>query len=246
MSPEEIASIERATLAAVSPAEVLDLGHWLVALDPGTIRRAASAVPLSHNLAADPDLFDRIDAAFAARGLGTAFRLPDVPGLAGVADLLAARGLVSEQPTLVKVCKLSDVAAYAEPADALVAPDEDWGKVFLSEGFDPVDGANRVAALSRSPDALYGQVRVADQTAAVGVGAFAEGWVSFHGMRTEKSQRGQGHAGRILATLARAGLERGMSRGFLQVEEANSGARSLYRKAGFERAWTYRYWSRPA
>lgn len=246
MSPEDIAAIERATLAAVSPAEVLDLGDWLVALDPGTIRRAASAVPLCHSLEPDPDLFDRIDAAFAARGLGAAFRLPDVPGLAGVADLLTARGLVSEQPTLVKVCRLSDVADYAEPAETLGVPDAHWGKVFLSEGFDPVDGANRVAALSRSPDALYGQVRVEGRTAAVGVGAFDGDWVSFHGMRTEKSQRGQGHAGRILATLAGAGLERGMSRGFLQVEEANSGARSLYRKAGFERVWTYRYWSRPA
>ena len=246
MRPEEIAAIERATLVAVSPAEVLDLGDWLVALDPGTIRRAASAVPLSHSLEADPVVFDRIDEAFASRGLRTAFRLPDVPGLAGIADLLTTRGLISEQPTLVKVCRLSDVAALAEPAEALKAPDESWGKVFLSEGFDPVDGASRVAALSRSPDALYGRVQAGDQTVAVGVGAYAEDWVSFHGMRTEKSQRGQGHAGRILSTLAQAGLDRGMTRGFLQVEEANSGARSLYRKAGFERAWTYRYWSRPA
>jgi GNAT superfamily N-acetyltransferase len=246
MRPEEIASIERATLAAVSPAEVIDLGDWLVALDPGTIRRAASAVPLSHSLEADPDVLDQIDGAFASRGLRTAFRLPDVPGLAGVAELLTSRGLVSAQPTLVKVCLLSDVAALAEPAEALAAPDEAWGKVFLSEGFDPVDGANRVAALSRSADALYGRVKVGHQTVAVGVGAYGEDWVSFHGMRTEKSQRGQGHAGRILSTLARAGLERGMTRGFLQVEEANSGARSLYRRAGFRRAYTYRYWSRPA
>jgi len=246
MSPQDIASIERATLAAVSPAEVLDLGDWLVALDPGTIRRAASAVPLTHSLAADPAMFDRIDGAFASRGLRTAFRLPDVPGLAGLAGLLSARGLVSEQPTLVKVCDLKDVAALAEPAETLNAPDAAWGRVFLSEGFDPVDGAHRVAALSRSPDARYGRVRAGDETVAVGVGAYAEDWVSFHGMRTEKSHRGRGHAGRILSTLARAGLDRGMTRGFLQVEEANAGARSLYRKAGFKRAWTYRYWSLPA
>jgi ribosomal protein S18 acetylase RimI-like enzyme len=32
---------------------------------------------------------------------------------------------------------------------------------------------------------------------------------------------------------------------FLQVEEENAGARSLYRRAGFTKAWRYFYWSRP-
>jgi len=44
---EMVESIERATLAAVAPAEVAEFDGWLVALDPGTIRRAASAVPLA-------------------------------------------------------------------------------------------------------------------------------------------------------------------------------------------------------
>ena len=45
------------------------------------------------------------------------------------------------------------------------------------------------------------------------------------------------------AALGRAIQARGIERVFLQVEEAND-ARSLYRKAGFEEAWRYFYWTR--
>lgn len=64
----QIEAIERATLAAVAPEEVLEIEGWLVGLDPGSIRRAASAVPLRHDLSVDPAVFDRIEAAYAERG----------------------------------------------------------------------------------------------------------------------------------------------------------------------------------
>ena len=53
--------------------------------------------------------------------------------------------------------------------------------------------------------------------------------------------------GRTLLSLAleRAVQARGVERVFLQVEEGNLGARSLYRRAGFTQAWRYFYWSRP-
>ena len=62
-------------------------------------------------------------------------------------------------------------------------------------------------------------------------------------MRTDRARRGQGLAGRVLAGLAGATQERGVDRVFLQVEEGNFGARSLYRGAGFTKAWRYFYWS---
>ena len=61
---------------------------------------------------------------------------------------------------------------------------------------------------------------------------------------TDKTLRQQGLAGRVLAGLGAAAQARGIERVFLQVEEGNAGARSLYRGVGFERAWRYLYWSR--
>jgi ribosomal protein S18 acetylase RimI-like enzyme len=226
---------------------VVEIGGWLVALDPGTIRRAGSAVPLSHDLSCDVAVLDEIEAAYASRGLRPAFRIADGPGLQGVRDELARRGYGFEQPTLVKVGAPAGMIAAARGEAAAIAgvPDANWASVFTSEGFDPADGANRVAALTRSPDAVYGGVSEGERMLAVGVAAFGHGWASVHGMRTDKARRGEGLAGRVLAGLAGAAQSRGIDQMFLQVEEENAGARSLYRRAGFAKVWRYFYWSRP-
>ena len=49
MDPADIAVLERDTVAAVAPPEILEIGGWLAPLDNGTIGRAKSAVPLSHD-----------------------------------------------------------------------------------------------------------------------------------------------------------------------------------------------------
>lgn len=246
MSPEGIEAVERATVAAVAPRRTAEIGGWLLALEPGTIRRAASAAPLAHDLPGDPAVLDQIEAAFAEAGMAPAFRLADAPGLEGVRAELVRRGYRFEQPTLVKTADAAAMRAVsgAPPAEVLERPDAGWAKVFTGEGFDPVDGANRVAALTRSPDAAYGAVREGQETLAVGAAAFGHGWASVHGMRTARDRRGEGLAGRVLAGLAEAAQARGIDKVFLQVEEANAPARALYRRAGFERVWRYFYWSR--
>jgi GNAT superfamily N-acetyltransferase len=246
-SSADIETIERATLAAVAPQEVLEMEGWLLGLDPGSIRRAASAVPLAHDLPADPHILDQVEAAYAARGLEPAFRLADGPGLEPIRTELARRGYESQQSTLVKIAPVEAVRAVTDLAPAEIAerPDAAWAAVFLGEGFDPIDGACRVKALSRSPGARFGMVRDGGRTIAVGCGAYGHGWASFHGMRTGLSRRGEGLAGRVLAGLADEARTRGIERAFLQVEKKNTPARVLYRRAGFEQAWRYLYWSRP-
>jgi N-acetylglutamate synthase len=237
----DIDSLERAAVAGVAPSQVLEIDGWLVALDAGAIRRAASAVPLQHDL--DADAVNAIEAAYRTEGLKPAFRIAEVAGLRAVRDALARRRYASEQPTVVKVGDVDRLARFRDaPADILARPDEAWGLVFLGEGFDPVDGASRVASLSRSPDALYGVVRQGERTVAVGVVTFGHGWAGIHGMRTAQDCRGRGYAAQILTAFGRAAAERGFKRVYLQVTEENP-ARRLYRKAGFEAAWTYRYWS---
>src|SRR5688572_17117657 len=155
LTAADIEALERATVEAVAPPEVAEIGPWLVPLDDGTIGRAKSAVPLVHDT--DASCLDAAEAAFRQRGLNPAFRLAEVQGLKGVTADVARRGYHSEQPTLVMTATATSVAELAAPfADLLDHPDEAWGEVFLGEGFDPVDGAHRVKRLTDSPDALYG------------------------------------------------------------------------------------------
>lgn len=238
----DVEPIERATVAAVAPPRVLEIDGWLAPLDDGTIGRAKSAVPLSHT--ATPDAIGAIESAYWARGLTPAFRIAEAPGLARVRAALSGRGYVGARPTLMKVGDVARLAAFSDPpAELMAAPDEGWASVFLGEGFDPVDGAHRVAALTRSLGAVYAAVREDGRTVAVGAASFGHGWGGVHGMRTALDRRGGGLAGQILAALGQAMAARGVENVFLQVEEENP-ARALYRKAGFAEAWRYRYWSR--
>ncbi|MCY7319483.1 MAG: GNAT family N-acetyltransferase [Ramlibacter sp.] len=64
--------------------------------------------------------------------------------------------------------------------------------------------------------------------------------------RRRRPPGGRGLAGRVLATLAGAAIERGYDQVFLQVAAENATAKSLYRRAGFTPAWTDSYWSQNA
>jgi N-acetylglutamate synthase len=234
--------MERATVAAVAPPEVLEIGGWLVPLDDTTVGRAKSAVPLSHSPGCEA--LPEILAAFSDRGLPASLRIADRPELEPVRGYLTDQGFHAYKPTLVKVGDVARLAAFADgDVDILPTPDEGFASVFLGEGFDPADGVQRVRVLKRSPDAAFAAVREGGRTVAVGAASFGHGWGGIHGMRTAVDQRGRGHAGRILAALGREMQARGVARVQLQVEEPNP-ARSLYRKAGLERVWRYQYWVR--
>lgn len=248
MTDADIESIERATVAAVSPEQVQQIDGWLLPMDRGTVGRAKSAVPLGHRAApqaAVEQVIAQIEAAYRGQGFMPVFRLADQPCFDAFRLALSRRGYRAGAPVLVQWAPVSAVCAVskATPAEVGHTPDPDWAAVFLSEGFDPVDGAHRVRALSRATGSVYASVREAGQTVAAGAGAFSHGWGSVHGMRTHQAFRGQGLAGRVLAGLAQVAAERNIQRLFLQVDEANAPALALYRRAGFVTAWRYAYWS---
>ena len=240
----DVEAIERATAAAVSPQALEEVDDWLLAFDSGPVNRARSAVPLRHrSMPNAAPLVDRIEARYAAKGLAAQFRLTLSPCFDGLRTELRRRDYHAAQPTLVQLAPVAEVRAVSdELAEVDAAPDAAWAALFMGEGFYPADGASRVAVLARAPGSLYASVREGGQTVAVGAAAFSHGWVSVHGMRTAPAWRGRGMAGRILAALADAALAQGVARCFLQVEEGNTAAQALYRRAGFVPAWSYEYW----
>lgn len=243
LSADDIAAIERATLDAVAPTDILGEGEWLLPFDNSTIGRARSAVPLRHT-ALDPAVLPGILQHYAARGLAPAFRVADVPALANLHRALGALGMRAEQATLVQVGSVQDMRSICteQPARTHTEPHSAWASVYLGHGFDPVDGAHRVQALSRGRHAVYACVVESGEALASGTASFSQGWASVHGMRTALAHRGKGYAKRILGGLAQAALAQGLQRVFLQVEEENQTAQALYKRAGFQTAWRYHYW----
>jgi GNAT superfamily N-acetyltransferase len=241
----DVESLERATLAALPPQQLVELGGWLLALDDGTVGRAHSAAPLQHR-SADVEVLPAIEARYASRGLQAVFRLPQLGAFDAVRAALAARGWRAGQPTFTLAGPLDGLALLAEPEGVALDPSlhAGWGAAFMGQGFDPVDGASRFAILRRGRDSVFASVRLDGQVAAVGLGCFSQGWCGIHGMRTVPGFRGRGLASRVLAALGREALRRGLRRVFLQVEQGNETALRLYRKAALAPAWGYEYWRR--
>jgi N-acetylglutamate synthase len=245
MKSIDIANIERATIAAVSPEAVEELPGWQLPFNKGTVGRAISAVPLTHTFDGEAEsLVALIESRYVAHGFKAAFRLPDVASFAPLRAYLAKAGYRMEQPTLVQTTSSLTMRAVADTLLAEVAdtPDGAWAQLFLGEGFDPVDGAHRVALLSRAQGTAYASMRQNGETVAGGASSFSHGWASVHGMRTAQRHRGQGLAKQVLASLAQTALDRGYDKVFLQVEVENSSALALYQQAGFKTAWRYAYW----
>ncbi|WP_427911692.1 GNAT family N-acetyltransferase [Ramlibacter sp. MMS24-I3-19] len=101
-----------------------------------------------------------------------------------------------------------------------------------------------MAILQRGRDTVFASAKWEGRIAAVGTACFSHGWCGIHGMRTAPDARGHGLAGAILATFGRMAHQRGLARVFLQVEEGNATARSLYERAGLRTAWCSDYWRR--
>lgn len=246
LTDHDIADLERATLDAVAPHALETLPGWLLPFDASTIGRAKSAVLLSHHLQ-DAAIVHTIADRYAVHGLPAAFRLADAPALTNLHRELHRMGYQPEQPTLVQIGsarRMQEVFGQAS-AHITTSPTAAWSDVYLAPGFDPVDGAHRVQALSRSKHVVYASVADMVGPAAAGTGAFSHQWASVHGMRTALRSRGQGLAGQILAGLAQEAINRGLDRVFLQVQEDNSAALALYQRAGFTTAWRYHYWRLP-
>ena len=243
MNPSDIASIERATLDAVCPAEVHEIPGWLLPYDPLPVGRARSAVPLAHMPLSLAELLP-IEAYYQQRDRPTVFRLPESLISPAIGNALQSMGYVGTQAVLVQVAELAGLLRLA-PSDAATlsaTPSAPWASVYTADGFDPVDGANRVQLLSRSRHVVYACVSEGGQALAAGTGSISQGWLSIHGMRTAPGAQGRGLASRILAGLAAHAAAQGVHRVFLQVEDDNVVAQGLYRKAGFATAWRYHYW----
>lgn len=246
MTSSEIETIERATVAALSPDAVEEFHGWLLCFDSGTVNRTRSAVPLRH-VPVDLAIVDQIEARYQAHGLRTMFRLANEACFDELRRELLRRGYQAGQAMLVQVAPVKAMRGVSEasPAETADLPDSAWTDLFLAEGFDPVDGASRAKALGHARNSVFASVRENGKTVAGGAGAFSHGWSSVHGMRTDQAFRGKGLAGRVLASVAAAATQRGIEKAFLQVENLNASALSLYRRAGFETAWSYDYWTQP-
>lgn len=213
----------------------------------GFTRRANSVLPLG-----DPGL--PLDAALEAvrrwygeRGLPA--YVQTATGAEGTQEVLSAelerRGWVREVTAELWIGGLAPVADVAEGAGVVLSreADEAWLARYGRKGLSEV----ALAVLGSGPSVWFATVPGAagGPPAAIGRCVVDGRWAGFSAVEVDPARRRQGLATEVVSALARRALAEGASAAWLQVEEANEGARALYTRLGMSVHHAYHHYRAP-
>ena len=229
------------------PLETIDLGGWRARFAEGVTRRANSVLP-RHPPADLGQALEVVERLYRARGLVCAFQLSPAARPAGLDTVLATRGYVRQDPTLIKTAPAVDVLAALAGPPALravavaSAPSDGWLDLWWSvDGGGGAGGLQTARRIMAGCPAGYAEAWDGQGLVAVGRVALAGPWMGIACLAVRPDARGRGHGSRVLHRLVGWGLGQGARRVFLQVVASNAGARRLYRAAGFRTASRYHY-----
>jgi ribosomal protein S18 acetylase RimI-like enzyme len=223
-------------------AESAELGGWRLNASSGFSGRINACWPTGDPGRDVTGAIAAVEAWYAERGLAPTFKLADgATWPQDLADHLAARGYRRRTETLTMT------GLPVAEADPLVsvdgAPGEAFRRVFANADFGPAaDAEERLGALGRIPRPRgFASLAVGGAPAAIGACAVEDDWAGVFAMRTAPACRRQGLGRRVLRSLLACARQAGATRAYLQVEADNQPAVALYRGAGFEEVYRYRY-----
>lgn len=230
------------------PAEgVLRQTGWVIRHDTrSTTRRTRSvyAGPVGDTVNIDV-LIDQTETYYRNLGMPPRFQITSVSSPAGLDDVLADRGYVTEAPTGVAWATCQEVGAEDGSAGEVFIREEisdDWADTYRFDLENDTDLIGRCAVIKRirQPKALA-EVRVGDEVVAVGLGVCDGGWTGVFCMYTKEQHRRKGHAQQILSALCQWTMAQGGAYMYLLVEDDNNMSWPLYQKRGFVRVYGYHY-----
>ncbi|RZU12881.1 GNAT family N-acetyltransferase [Streptomyces sp. BK239] len=243
-SYEELA---RAASRAWRPLESERLGGWELRAAAGFTRRANSVLPLGDPGLPLDEALDAVLRWYGTRGLPA--YVQTATGAEGTQELLCAelerRGWVREVSAELWIGALAPVADRADAEGVVLAreADEAWLARYQRKGVSEV----ALKVLGSGPSVWFASVPgEAGVPAAVGRLVVDGRWAGFAAVEVDPARRRQGLGTRVMAALAGRALEEGASAAWLQVEDDNAGARSLYAGLGFGAHHAYHHYRQPA
>ncbi|HET6479809.1 MAG TPA: GNAT family N-acetyltransferase [Actinoplanes sp.] len=221
------------------------LGNWILRAAENWTGRANSALAVG-----DPDrpLEAAIDAAiewYSAHGQQALINTP-LPLAAPVNAALDARGWSTRPLTLVQTAPVAGLISGLErradlpPVELADSPGDDfYAMVADHKGTLPAAAAR---ILTGPAEVVFAQVRDTNgDLLAIGRGAVTgpDRWLGVALLQTAPHARRRGLARHVLRELAGWGAQHGSARAYLQVEERNASALTLYGRVGFTTHHTY-------
>lgn len=246
-SHREIIALERVAAAGWPAPDTGRLGDWLLRAADGWTNRANSVLPLGEPGLPLPDALERVHAWYAERGLAPRFAVP-LPARRRLDQALTDRGWPPTHAVLVQTARLAAVRTVLAgrpdlpPVRITGRPGDDWLAVASDRKGGLPDVAVRV--LTGPPTVGFASVYDGDTLVAVGRGVVTDGWLGLSLVEVAATARRRGLARHVVAGLVDWAVRHHAERGYLQVEEDNRAALSLYAGLGF--ATHHRYVNRTA
>ncbi|MET8233949.1 GNAT family N-acetyltransferase [Micromonospora sp. NPDC005298] len=257
-----VVALERAADEAWPAPTRGRLGDWLLRSAEGWTGRANSALPIGDPDRPLPAAVDAVERWYAEQGQPAMINTP-LPLAAPVGAELDDRGWGSRPPTLVQTTPLPLPAGVASAADApaadpsagvapaadasagvavelATAPSEEWLAVAAGRKGGLPDAARHV--LTAVEQVRFAHVYADGTLVATGRGTVTgddRRWLGLSLIEVLPAARRQGLARRVIHALADWGVSCGASHAFLQVEQRNTAAVTLYRTLGFTTHHTY-------
>ena len=226
-------------------AHSTELDGWLVRRNDGVTLRANSVLPAS----APFDLgraLDYVENLYDAHEIAPSFQVGPAAQPSDLDDHLGARGYEIRNPTLVMCAEIANVLAKlpepSAPVNISSAPDNAWMDFWWS-----VDGRGGSAAQAAARQilnrarALYAVIPSGQPVKAIGRLALVDDWAGIYCLAVDPAHRRQGLALAIIGGLLQQATTSGVTKVWLQVVEANTPARILYDRLGFQVVSTYHY-----
>lgn len=235
--------IEDAGLNASAPPQQAFVDGWLLRLSPGKAKRARCVNALQRGRLPLPDMLARCRAAFASSGLPLIVRITPFTQPVDLDAQLAVFGWhrFDETRVLARV-RLDDLP----PAPALlrrVDSTQYAQTVGQLRGSSPEQIAAHAERLreSRVPYQGYLLEDEKGQLLACGQIALEDSLAGLYDIFTPPAQRRRGHARALCLALLHAAHGQGARHAYLQVDDGNAAAISLYERLGFQLAYRYHY-----
>lgn len=245
----DLARVEEAGLNALQTQRQLFFDGWLLRVSPGAAKRARSVNAHFGSTLPLPGKIAHCEAVYGTRGLPTLFRMTPFQQPPDLDAVLERHGYVAFDRTLVQVLALTappstdgvaDVALEAPPIGEFVAA---VGELRASS---PEQCAAHFERLGSTPLMTHAVIaRVDGRPAACGQATLDHGLAGVFDMVTADFARCRGLARLIVHELLTWAWSHGASHAYLQVNDTNAPALAVYRRFGFETAYTYHYRARP-
>jgi len=239
--------VEEACLNAWPALRQALLGGWVLRFSGGLTRRANSANPLGVERADFDALIGGCEALYHYHRQPTIFRLPSLIG-PQIDEWLAARGYSSEGLSLVLYGTIDAMPAAPDPAVRLSPrPSAAWlaAMAALQQQTKRQSVLYRRIVAALAIPAAFATLADDDGIAALAFGAIHDGVICYESVVSDPRRRRQGHARRVIASLAAWAKEEGAAGACLEVEAANAPALALYAALGFRELYRYHYRRQP-